>query len=564
MKLVDHAILLFPSFSFDLYLSCCITVLVAACFHASYYKDPSVLGLFFQQNLGDWVWLLIVALWTSRHVIIKFICLTDTSTCRSPTLQGVFATFVTLHLTGGQTFDQPVDVHSSNGSLIPYSVRSLIHWFYTVFGAPILDFFANERNLSQPIIYKRSNSSSRNKSKVSAPVEKSFLDRYLGTTLNFLHDTLTEYGFTLQFLIPCLVSIYIGYTVYQEYYTPGYYQRMDPDIFFRSVFNSIYEYKPDKIRPQGNYIPRSHVSWWDLVRSLFLVGTACSLILFQRVLIPYPDLVAGSVRNSKRQSDVPLSGRTRRKLVWTERIHSLVYKNRLSVYLTYTLVRVIENIAIVVFFSRSESVCMATGHCKGARTFPELRHILYPAGISSAFRKDPMEPSDTGVSPIGFIPLVWLVCAVLVITCVIIFAQALVLNRSTASRYGTDVDEDSESSPSKKKRQKHQPQPSVPETATTTSRSWWSRRMQKLHSILSNEVGPPVSSQILHDMSRRMYEGALASLVVYVVHIVLGFSKGSNCFVLVSLAYMLAGHFVARAGILSQREIKALAMEMKL
>lgn len=132
----------------------------------------------------------------------------------------------------------------------------------------------------------------------------------------------------------------------------------------------------------------------NFVCLMFLIisfGTAASLILYGRVMLPIPEFVAGTnVLKAIRAETRILGGGSAggsgkssksrdKELPWAENYKSITTENRLRLYYKVALVRLVENIFLCAVLPQTEIVCRYTGHC-------EPGPVLWgPTGVSGMF-----------------------------------------------------------------------------------------------------------------------------------------------------------------------------------
>lgn len=118
-------------------------------------------------------------------------------------------------------------------------------------------------------------------------------------------------------------------------------------------------------------------SWVSLMFLVITFGTAASLLLYGRVMLPIPEFVAGTnVLKAIRAETRILGGgggggaggkssKLRDKdLPWAENYKSITTENRLRLYYKVTIVRVLENILLCAVLPQTEIVCRITEHCE--------------------------------------------------------------------------------------------------------------------------------------------------------------------------------------------------------
>lgn len=203
----------------------------------------------------------------------------------------------------------------------------------------------------------------------------------------------------------------------------------------------------------------------DVVLFMLSIGTLLSLMAFSRLIAPIPDLVAGknAVKDIRTEAYVcatEISQRgvhrsnwllTGRKVVisilnlmsstsivtvriasdsapWTESQRSIVSENRLHMTATVIFVRVLENVLLFGVFPRTYFYCRATEHCSKELPLWAMAQILYPGGHHRPERMENRHMLYAMESdPIS---MVWSFFGVLLISVIVLSAQAVALNRS--------------------------------------------------------------------------------------------------------------------------------------
>lgn len=114
--------------------------------------------------------------------------------------------------------------------------------------------------------------------------------------------------------------------------------------------------------------------WVPLMFLVVSFGTAASLLLYGRILLPIPEFVAGTnVLKAIRAETRMLGGGTStgksaklkdKDLPWAENYKSIAAENRLRLYTKVAIVRILENVLLCVVLPQTEVVCRITGHCE--------------------------------------------------------------------------------------------------------------------------------------------------------------------------------------------------------
>ncbi|KAL7509516.1 hypothetical protein ACHAXN_007816 [Cyclotella atomus] len=173
-------------------------------------------------------------------------------------------------------------------------------------------------------------------------------------------------------------------------------------------------------------------SFLNLIFRIVSFGTAASLLLYGRVLLPIPEFVAGTnvlkaVRAEARSLGAGATTRHNIKqnkdLPWVERYKSITAENRLRLYYKVGIVRIIENVLLCAILPQTEVVCRTTGHCEsgpllwGASGVTGISGSRYIRGSFDALMKDPFTTRAS-------------ILVVAFLTAFLLLAQMTVMNRT--------------------------------------------------------------------------------------------------------------------------------------
>lgn len=112
---------------------------------------------------------------------------------------------------------------------------------------------------------------------------------------------------------------------------------------------------------------------------------------------------------------------------WPEQNKSVVNQNRLRLFATVGLLRIIENIYICCVLPWTAYACRATGHCPEGIQLWQLSKILFPAGITTAYRSDGDVRNDFAINADRWAELVTCL-SVIAVSGMLFLAQAVNLN----------------------------------------------------------------------------------------------------------------------------------------
>jgi len=247
--------------------------------------------------------------------------------------------------------------------------------------------------------YRRRSVSNNNRdSRLEQTLQQGSIQRILQKTLRYVNSVWVSYGPTLQFLLPVSTLCYYAWILSSPFCT----QQTSGDSVSVMSTNSKTS-GMEHIQPHGAYRKMERPSFDQVWFSLTVFGTLASILLCNRLFLPIPDQVAGSsvikdVRNEARSKSTSSkttkggssgsSGKDNPDAVWTERHRSITTENRVSLTLKVVLIRFLDNLLVCGILPRTSYACRATGHCSAGAQVWQLSKVLYPAGITSALRKD--------------------------------------------------------------------------------------------------------------------------------------------------------------------------------
>ena len=217
----------------------------------------------------------------------------------------------------------------------------------------------------------------------------------------------------------------------------------------------------DNTQSFGMYQHTFDPTYIDLSYYIILCGICLSMAFYGRILLPIPDLVAGSnTLSASKESAGSASGSrggggsgaqgpsahgggggdTIFVRPWLEQYQSIVTEQRLKLILKVAFIRVVENLFLIAILPRTDLACKTTGQCPNKSGWKEMAKVMFHAGITSPLRSDsdsyqledgkrpfsvgenPNKPNTLCATMIGI--------SVVVITLSLLLAQAATLNRS--------------------------------------------------------------------------------------------------------------------------------------
>ena len=304
---------------FELCLLIALTVLTISSLQGLY-KDSFGLP-------GDYIFIILVFLRLSRHVVFRLLCTWDPSTHATPTLLGLLSHFLTAHVTAGQVHDRPFAsvvsrlnwttnqdatraLASSWGSLLPSSLVYAWQIPTVCFWLPQKqNRLQRERDEQEGSVrvkwIKKTDSTKGSYSRIP---RTELQERIHQTVLRAIKATRTtfwrvwvSYAPSLQCtLVACVVALAIGSYLsdkllnYSE--SISNINTVEWNMLAMENRREVGSYVKNENweKARGAYSIDAPSSWWSVVVNMSNVGYFLSLIMFLRLEFPLPDLVAGS------------------------------------------------------------------------------------------------------------------------------------------------------------------------------------------------------------------------------------------------------------------------------
>ncbi|KAL3914919.1 MAG: hypothetical protein SGILL_005888, partial [Bacillariaceae sp.] len=339
-----------------------------------------------------------------------------------------------------------------------------------------------------------------------------------------------QYGPSLQMIVPFATMAFIlwyGLVVDEETEPPNALTMNTHSANGGSAMGVLELGLGGTIKPYGAYKKMVAPSWGQVLYYLSCGATVLSIIMYGRIFLPFPDLVAGnnvlkamraeSKQQYQMQQSSPQkasrSARMQREnpdLPWLEYYKSIVQENRFRLFCKVTFVRILENLLLCVILPRTSFACRATGHCPNNASSMDLAKILYHAGITSALRSEATLSTGVGgmVSPDRGSAIMTVV-SVIIITVSLLLAQATTLNRSYLGIMGYLTGEwvlvDTEADPSILEG------PSRPST-------WDPRRKYKKGDLIAEATSPTIGSIVVYQATSNNPEGRPFDLYLRASH----------------------------------------------
>lgn len=298
----------------EVYLLLALSLLIVSSLQALY---KGSLGM-----RGDYQFVLLATLWLSRHLVVRWLCVSDNSTNRSPTLFGVLAHWITSHVMAGQYFDRPsphivarqVGTHHSDDSRtaatlssfflpsILYSWQLFVVWIWhpIIQLQEILLNRLDDNGKKRPLVPLGLTASRRGRE--CAPANPTLIKVY-----SSWNKFWTRYGPSLQMIIPVTTMAF--------YFWYLFFSRPDTEMPYALTMTTRGNHPQDTgvfdTKPYGAYQKMEKPLWTQVLFYLSCGGTLASIFLYGRVILPIADFVAGSnvlkaVRNESKSQ--PSSG----------------------------------------------------------------------------------------------------------------------------------------------------------------------------------------------------------------------------------------------------------------
>ena len=265
----------------ELYLTTALTLLTISSLQAMYGESFG--------SWGDVKFIFFVSVWFARHLILRWICTSDSTTTRCPSLPGLFVFWWTSHVTAGQYFDRPnpqvvaKHVGSSHtdeahtmatlSSFFSPSIRQMWHLCRVRVWFPLLSlqeqfWSVSSGRYSVPSLFSTVPSASS--SQVRLGINKAY---------SYWNDFWALHGLQLPHAV---LAMYIWYFLSKW--------RLDA----LRVAKVGKEEDSMHVNFFGAYSRLEKPSMGHMLILLSIVGTLASILLYGRISLPFPDLVAGN------------------------------------------------------------------------------------------------------------------------------------------------------------------------------------------------------------------------------------------------------------------------------
>lgn len=570
---------------------------------------------------GDVIFCCLTMSWLSRFLVVRWLCTWDTTTSASPTIRGVLSHFMTSHILAGQYFDRPspqaLARQGTGATRVEEDGRAAL---LSTFIMPSI--FAGWNLLRVRILFPalKWNEAWNDQTRVSkSPVRTISESSHHSPNQSAKRrgsdrDANAIVGASNHLtLSPSVQKILTAtYKVYQATYpalqisipacTLIYYTWRLPFARYLLPFTARHKYATDLSR-DANGVANQYLDQPEWSEVLFVASflTVASLLCFSRLINPIPDLVAGcnvlkAVRNEARTQGGIGSKSSKSKVQkenqdgpWAEQNKSIVSQNRLRLVSTVGTLRILENLFVAVILPWTGYACRATCHCQEGIQLWQLSTILFPVGITSAERADAVLGKDFEDIQADYLSAVVIAFSVIMVSLMLLVAQAVTLNGSYLAIMGYICGEWSQVDPQKDASIKSggaNPSQWDPKRRykkgdfIVMNRSFWFPRqayykatstspeglpfdlfLQVTHDLFRNELGHPSASKLL-TLSIQVHLIFIVLLMVIVIGN--GLSSGSSAN---GLLYALAGNIVGcygtiHAGFTNRSELQQLAKRL--
>lgn len=281
---------------------------------------------------GDITFILLMGLWLGRNLFVRWVCTSEHSTHRSPTLTGVVAHWLTSHFLAGQYFDRPNiqavakqlgTHHTEEGrnnvaTLSSFLLPSVLFtWqlckIWIVF--PLLSakeflfqtvFHSSNSNNSQRAASRQMNAyggSKRGKDRLPAA------NLRINTFYAYWSKFWNRHGPPLQMIIP--LSTFLLYIYGLLFADNSSTEDEGTHALTMNMRATQSNHQNDEADPlddilaYGGYQTLEKPSWKQVLFLMSISGTLMTILIFGRVIVPITDLVAGgnvlrAVRNESK------------------------------------------------------------------------------------------------------------------------------------------------------------------------------------------------------------------------------------------------------------------------
>lgn len=201
------------------------------------------------------------------------------------------------------------------------------------------------------------------------------------------------------------------------------------------LFQKGYHWRNQSPFPVPNIFNAEPPTLVTLILLVVSFGTAASVLLYGRILLPIPEFVAGTnVLKAIRAETRTLGGHGAGKhpikdLPWAENYKSITTENRLRLYYKVAIVRILENVLLCVILPQTEIVCRITEHCEQGPLLWGPSGITGIAGRRFGKRASFLASSFDTLMGDDFATRM-IATSVLLVTAILLIAQMTLMNRT--------------------------------------------------------------------------------------------------------------------------------------
>ncbi|CAJ1942552.1 unnamed protein product [Cylindrotheca closterium] len=490
---------------------------------------------------GDFRYVFLVGLWLGRNILIRWICTSDQSTHKSPSLKGVIAHWLCSLFVGGQYFNRPSPEavakqlgthHVDNGRIELMTVSdflfpSILYTWHTIkvrIVFPFLearDSFLNRLpNRIRRILWIKPSDKTASDSKRG--IHRSASTRLKLSRLYAQYRKRWGRYVPPAQILPILLFVLLVYHYFFSLPQPPQDNGIHALTMNTRATNVLLS-GMDSL-PYGGYKKLGKPSWALVLLLMSIIGTSATILLYGRVFLPIGDLAEGgnvlkAIRNefkpnhqqhqtghgsgkskSKNQKEIP------EPVTWPENYVSVATENRFRLLSKSISIRIIENLVVCALFPRTHLISRFTGNCPKGMPMSQLARVLYPAGVVAALRSDSEAQSHFVFVNTERGAMIATVLSVILITLSSLLTQGATLNRAYFATMGylaggwTIV---SQSHPAARGKSKPLP--------------WDSRKQYKKGDLISQQF-PGIGTQTLYMATTDQPEGKPFDLSLRVVH----------------------------------------------
>lgn len=490
--------------------------------------------------------ILAITIWQSRYLCLRIVCATNSYTWFG------FRTMVARFFVAGQYFDyvRPTSDYSrpqylSLSSQLPF-IQKLINLF--------------QSNTNQSVV--RSTKGGRKKDGHGNMTHIKF-EKYINqNAFTYVSSKCNEYGLSsmisAQYCIVSITGLVLAYILLKNvsFYPYRRALALVHDSSTPENYGAISTLM-DSFEFDYNGASFSWFVWF-----LVAISTLPSIILFGRIILPIPDLVAGSNVLKAMKYEAKLHGRSNNRakrgeeVPWSEQYRSVITENRLKLSCHVILFRVVENVFLCAWLPVTELSCIVSGICEpGSRIW---KRIDAPGiGIKA------------DISMFGFIEKHYLLNVAIgftaaFITIILLVSQVVTLDKAYLSILGHLNGEDNEYMESHMRRtsayKKNRNENFIQGKGNNFEKGFAEFYLKLMSDIFSNEIGAQSTSRIISFFIDLNFCLSIITFALCVVCFYLDVKCLSMMMLLFANIY--SGLGILRIGLLNHRRLTEVAEEI--